>query len=120
MFPALILFHGILRPFKGYAAVGAYHVRLPRRPDNRAAFRADIFDTAVLGFFAPAFGGAFHRQAAGVDFILAQYFSDPCLRLRGQRRYCSSVFVVLLNGQAMGLSDGFEFQVVVFFHGGQH
>ena len=70
-------------------------------------------DTAVLGFFAPALSGAFHRQAAGVDFILAQGFSDPCLRLRGQRRYCPSVFVVLLNVQPMGLGGGFEFQVVV-------
>ena len=73
--------------------------------------RADIFDTAVLGFFAPAFGGSFHRQAAGVDFILAQGFPDPCLR--GQCCYCPSVFVVLLNVQAMSLGGSFEFQVMV-------
>ena len=34
-------------------------------------------------------------------------------RLRGQRRYRPTVFVVLLNVQAMGLGGGFEFQVMV-------
>lgn len=34
-------------------------------------------------------------------------------RLRGQRRYRPTVFVVLLNVQPMGLGGGFEFQVVV-------
>ena len=32
---------------------------------------------------------------------------------RGQHRYCPSVFVVLLNVQAMGLGGSFEFQVMV-------
>lgn len=96
-----------------FSAIPTDYIDLPRCPDGGAAAGADIFDTAVLGFFASAFGGAFHRQAAGVDFILSQGFSDPCLRLRAQRCYCPSVFVVLLNVQAMSLDSGFEFQVMV-------
>ena len=39
--------------------------------------------TAVLGFFASAFGCSKFLQAAGIDIGLAYGFFDPCLRLRG-------------------------------------
>ena len=88
-------------------------MNLPRCPDNGAAAGANIFDAAVDGFLTPALGGAFHRQAAGVDLVLTQGFSDPCLRLRGQRRYRPAVLGVFLNVQAMGLSGSLKFLVVV-------
>lgn len=34
-------------------------------------------------------------QAACIDTGLAYGFFDPCLRLRGQRRYCPTVFLVV-------------------------
>ena len=43
------------------SAIAADYIDLPRCPDDGAAAGADIFDTAVLGFFAPAFSSAFHR-----------------------------------------------------------
>ena len=96
--PLLFLF-----PLEWLSAIPADYIDLPRRSDDSAAAEADIFDTAVNGFLTPALAGAFHRQAAGVDIVLAQGFSDPRLCLRGQRRYRPSVFVVLLNVQAMSL-----------------
>lgn len=86
---------------------------LPRCPDNGAAAGADIFDAAVNGFLTPAFGGAFYRQAAGVDFILSQNFSDPCLR--GQRRYRPAILGVLLDMQAVSLGSGLKFLVVIVY-----
>ena len=80
MAPAFVLF-----PLEWLTAISADYIDLPRCPDDSAAAGADIFDAAVNGFLTPALGGAFHRQAAGVDLVLAQSFSDPCLRLRGQR-----------------------------------
>ena len=57
---------GILRPFKWYAAVAAYHVDLPRGADNRAALWADIFDTAVLaGLAASLYGCGFLAAVVG-------------------------------------------------------
>ena len=41
--------------------IPADYIDLPRCPDDGAAAGADIFNAAVFGFFAPAFGGAFHR-----------------------------------------------------------
>ena len=38
--------------FKWYIAVPAYHVDLLRRPDDRAAHRADVLDAAVLAGLA--------------------------------------------------------------------
>lgn len=43
----------------------------------------------------------------------AQSFSDPCLRLRGQRRCRPAILGVLLDMQAVGLSGGLKFLVVV-------
>ena len=106
--PAFSLF-----PFESLTAIPADYIDLPRCPDNGAAARTDIFDTAVNGFLTPALGGAFHWQAAGVDLVLSQGFLDPCLRLRGQRRYCPAILGVLLDMQAVGLSGGLKFLVVV-------
>ena len=103
----------ILCPLERLPAIPADYIDLPRCPDDGSAAGADIFNAAVLGFFTSAFGGTFHRQAAGVVFIFAQGFPDPYLCLRGQCRYCPSVFIVLLNVQAMSLSGSFEFQVVI-------
>ena len=90
--PAFSLF-----PLESLTAIPADYIDLPRCPDDSAAARTDIFDTAVNGFHTPALGGAFHWQAAGVYFILAQDFSNPCLRLRGQRCYRPAILGVLLN-----------------------
>lgn len=69
-----------LCPLEKFSAIPADYIDLSYCPDDGSAAGADIFDTAILGFFTPAFGGVFHRQAAGVNFILTQIFSDPCLR----------------------------------------
>ena len=67
--PAFSLF-----PLESLTAIPADYIDLPRRPDDGAAAGTDIFDTAVNGFLTSALGGAFHRQAAGVDFILPPRF----------------------------------------------
>lgn len=102
-----------LFPLESLSAVPADYIDLPRCPDNGAAAGADIFDAAVNGFLTPAFGGAFYRQAAGVDFILSQNFSDPCLR--GQRRYRPAILGVLLDMQAVSLGSGLKFLVVIVY-----
>ena len=108
MAPAFVLF-----PLEWLTAISADYIDLPRCPDDSAAAGADIFDAAVNGFLTPALGGAFHRQAAGVDLVLPQGFSDPCLCLRGQRRYRPAILGVLLDMQAVGLSGVLKFLVVV-------
>lgn len=106
-----------LYPLKRFSTIAAYHVELPCCPDDGAAAGANIFDAAVDGFLAASLGGSLYWLAAGVDSILAQGFLDPCFPLRGQRRYCPAIFVVLLNVQAVSLGGGFEFQVmVIHFH----
>ena len=102
-----------LFPLEWLSAIPADYIDLPRCPDNGAATGADIFDAAVNGFLTPALGGAFHRQAAGVDLVLTQGFSDPCLRLRGQRCYRPAILGVLLDMQTVGLGGGLEFKIVV-------
>ena len=96
MAPAFVLF-----PLESLSAIPADYIDLPRCPDNGAAAGANIFDAAVNGFLTSALGGAFHRQAAGVDLVLTQSFSDPCLRFRGQRCYRPAILGVLLDMQAM-------------------
>lgn len=108
MAPAFVLF-----PLEWLTAIPADYIDLPRCSDDGAAARADIFDTSVNGFLTSALGGAFHRQAAGVDFILPQGFLDPCLRFRGQLCYRPAILCVLLDMQAVGLSGGPKFLVVV-------
>ena len=102
-----------LFPLKSLSAIPADYIDLPRCPDDGAAAGADIFNTAVNGFLTSALGGAFHRQATGANFILTRGFSDPCLRLRGQRCYRPAILGVLLDMQAVGLSGGLKFLVVV-------
>ena len=80
MAPAFVLF-----PLEWLTAIPADYIDLPRCSDDGAAAGTNIFNAAVNGFLTSALSGAFHRQAAGVDLVLAQSFSDPCLRLRGQR-----------------------------------
>ena len=104
---------GILCPLERLSAIPADYIDLPCYPDDSAAAGADIFDTAVDGFLASALGGAFYRQAAGVDFILSQNFSDPCLR--GQRRYRPAILGVLLEMQAVSLGSGLKFLVVIVY-----
>ena len=110
MAPALFLF-----PLESLSAISADYIDLPRCPDDGAAAGANIFDAAVNGFLTPALGGAFHRQAAGVDLVLAQSFSDPCLRLRGQRCYRPAILGVLLDMQAVSLGSGLKFLVVIVY-----
>lgn len=58
---------GILCPLERLSAIPADYIHLAGCPDNGAAAGADIFDTAVYGFLAPAFGASLYLQAAGVD-----------------------------------------------------
>ena len=104
---------GILCPLERLSAIPADYIHLAGCPDNGAAAGADIFDTAVYGFLAPAFGASLYLQAAGVDTGLAQGGFDPCLRLRSQCSNCPAVFCVLLYMKAVGLSGCFEFHVVI-------
>ena len=67
--PSFVLF-----PLEWLTAIPADYIDLPRCSDDSAAARADIFDTSVNGFLTSALGSAFHRQAAGVDLVLAQGF----------------------------------------------
>ena len=61
-----------LFPHEGNPAIPAYYIDLPRGADNGIAYRADIFDTAVLGFAAAflSFAVTF-RQAGRVDRVVA-------------------------------------------------
>lgn len=43
--------------FKGYVAVAAYYVDLPRGSNDGSAMRADVLDAAILTGAAPAFNG---------------------------------------------------------------
>ena len=52
-------------PLERLSAVPADHIYLAGSPDDGAAAGADIFDTAVDGFLAPALGAALYLQAAG-------------------------------------------------------
>ena len=40
--------------FEWYVAVAAYHVDLPRGPDDGSAMRADVLDAAILAGAEPA------------------------------------------------------------------
>lgn len=70
-------------PLEGYVAIPAYHADLLCRTDDGPALRADIFDSAVLGFLTLLLARASFREAAGVDRLVAEGFLDPCLRLLG-------------------------------------
>lgn len=102
-----------LRSLKRLSAIPADYIDLPRGPDDGAADWADIFDAAVDGFLAAALGGSLHGLAAGIDFVLAYDFNNPCLGFRGQCCYRPAVFVVLLDMKSVGLGGGLEFKIVV-------
>jgi hypothetical protein len=89
---------GQLFPLERNLAIPAYYVDLPRGADTRAAFRADVFDTAVLGFAAAFLSAAVaFRQAGRADRIAAQSLLQPRAGFRGEGGYRPAVFVVLLN-----------------------
>ena len=77
--PALFRVRVFSFPLEGYVAVPAYYIDLPRGANARAAFRADIFDTAVFGFAAALFSFAVpFRQAGRADRVVAQSLRQPC------------------------------------------
>ena len=100
-----------------------------RRPDDRAAMRADILDAAILARRAsPARrglrllaalaivalrldleGGA----AAGGDVRHSRLLGDPFRGIRRKRRHRPAVFLVVLDVQAVGLGRLLEFLVVI-------
>lgn len=64
--------------FEWYVAVAAYHVDLPRGPDDGSAMRADVLDAAVLAGAAPAFDGRSRFAAlviVGFGFNLERRFA---------------------------------------------
>ena len=65
-------FYQVLCPFKRFPAVCAGYIDLSGCPYDGAAAGADIFDAAVDGFLAPAFGDSGGLQAAGVDAGIPQ------------------------------------------------
>ena len=114
--------------FEWYVAVAAYHVDLPRGPDDGSAMRADVLDAAILAGAAPAFDGCSrfaalvivgfgfdleHRFAAGGYILHAGLLGQPCGGFFGQRRDRPAVGGVMLNVQAVGLGGFFEFLIVV-------
>ena len=98
---------------KCYIAVPAYHVDLLRRPDDRAAYRADVLDAPVLAglasspdggrgfltaFVAVALGLDLEQGfAAGSNILHAGLLGQPRRRFRGQRRDRPAVGGVLLD-----------------------
>ena len=114
--------------FEWYVAVAAYHVDLPRSPDDGSAMRADVLDAAILAGAAPAFDGrsrfaAFvivglgfdleRRFAAGGYILHAGLLAQPCGGFFGQRRDRPAVGGVMLDVQAMGFGGFLEFLVMV-------
>ena len=82
---------GMLCPLERFSAIPADYIDLARCPDKCTAAGADIFDTAVGGFLAPTLGGSLYGLAAGIDFVLAYGFNDPCLGFRGQCCYYPAI-----------------------------
>ena len=65
---------------KGNLAIPAYYIDFPRGADDGVAYRANVLDTAVLGFAATLDGLAFHHdQAVGVEAVAAQRIMQPRL-----------------------------------------
>ena len=64
--------------FEWYVAVAAYHVDLPRSPDDGSAMRADVLDAAILAGAEPAFDGRGRFAAfviVGLGFYLERRFT---------------------------------------------
>ena len=106
--------------FKCYVAVAAYHVDLPRRPNNGSAMRADVLDAAILAGAASAFYGRGrfatlvivglgfdleHRFTAGGYILHAGLLGQPCGGFFSQRCDRPAIGGVVLDAQAMGLSS---------------
>lgn len=104
---------GILCPLEWLVAVAADYVDLAGCSDDCAAAGTDVFDAAVDGFFAPAFGASFYLQAAGMDAGFADSFFDPFLCFRGEGGGRPAVFRMLLDMEPVGFGGNFEFQIVV-------
>ena len=114
--------------FEWYVAVAAYHVDLPRGPDDGSAMQADVLDAAILAGAAPAFDGRGrfaalvivglgfdleYRFAAGGYILHAGLLGQPCGGFFGQRRDRPAVGGVMLDVQAMGFGGFLEFLIVV-------
>lgn len=114
--------------FEWYVAVAAYHVDLPRGPDDGSAMRADVLDAAILAGAAPAFDGCGRFAAlviVGLGFDLEHCFTaggyirhtgllcQPCGGFFGQRRDRPAVGGVMLDVQAVGFGGFLEFLIVV-------
>ena len=114
--------------FEWYVAVAAYHVDLPRGPDDSSAMRADVLDAAILAGAAPAFDGCScfvalvivgfgfdleRRFAAGGYILHAGLLSQPFGGFFGQSRDRPAISGVVLDVQAVGLGGVLEFLVVV-------
>ena len=114
--------------FKGYVAVAAYYVDLPRGSNDGSAMRADVLDAAILTGAAPAFNGRGrftalvilrlgfdleHRFAVGCYILHAGLLSQPFGGFFAQCRDRPAVSGVVLNVQAMSLSGFLEFLIVV-------
>ena len=108
--------------FKGHVTVAAYHVDLPRRPNDGSAMRADVLDAAILAGAAPTFDGRFatlvivrlgfdleHRFAAGGYILHFRLLDQPSDGFFGQRR---DVGGVVLDAQTVGLSSVLEFFII--------
>ena len=114
--------------FEWYVAVAAYHVDLPRSPDDGSAMRADVLDAAILAGAAPAFDGCScfvalvivgfgfdleRRFAAGGYILHAGLLSQPFGGFFGQRRDRPAISGVVLDVQAVGFGGFLEFLIVV-------
>ena len=114
--------------FEGYVAVAAYHVDLPRRPNDGSAMQADVLDTAILAGAATAFDGrsrfaalvivslGFDLEycfAAGGYILHAGLLGQPFGGFFSQRRDRPAVGGVMLDVQAMGFGGFLEFLIVV-------
>ena len=120
----------LLGNLEGDVAVAAYYVYQLGRPDDCAAFRANVLDAAVLAGAAPALDGRGGLAVLAAIIValdldlegglavrgdVAQFrlLGDPGGGFRRQIRYRPSVGVVVADGQAVGFGGLLEFLVVV-------
>ena len=110
--------------FEWYVAVAAYHVDLPRGPDDGSAMRADVLDAAILAGASPAFDGRGRfaalvivgfgfdlerRFAAGGYILHAGLLSQPFGGFFAQCRDRPAVGGVVLDVQAVGFAVSLNF-----------
>ena len=118
------------RNLEGYVAVATYYIHQLGRPDDDSAFWADILDAAILTGAAPALGGrGGFAIIVSLAFALAldpdgglaargyvaqfRLLGDPGGGFQRQIRYCPSIGVMVVDGQAVGFGGFLEFLVVV-------